>query len=138
MSYWVFKLGLLPQRFWVFGFSILDMHYFVIIIFNTRCIELDHRWVRNWIHRLMGVNLYEVLIIQTIGTLNCYVPICVVTLIHVCLLLWSTKNIVNFISSNEFRNFTYRILQPKKREKKKKNTITKSKSKALQKTILEH
>lgn len=50
----------------------------------------------------MGLNLYEVFIIQTIRTLNCYVPICVVILIYVCLLLWLTKNIVNFISSNEF------------------------------------
>ena len=86
--------------------------------------------------KLNSQNLYEVLIIQTIGTLTCYVPICVVILIHVCLLLWSTKNIVNLyhpmnlgISHIEFATKKKKRTQsqnrsPRHRKRRSGNTST--------------
>ena len=61
----VFKLGLLPLQvedssiiFFSFWLLVSDLHYFLIIViyyyFHMWCVELDHGWIRIWIHRLMS------------------------------------------------------------------------------------
>ena len=84
----VSKLGLLPLEvedssifFFCFWLLVLDLHYFFIIIILMRRIA---SWVN---YKLIMNSQIDGVRCRLLDALHFYVPICVMSLIHVCSLL---------------------------------------------------
>ena len=89
----VSKLGLLPLEvedssifFFCFWLLVLDLHYFVIIIIIIIIILM--RRIASWVNYKLIVNSQiDGVRCRLLDALNFYVPICAMSLIHVCSLL---------------------------------------------------
>ena len=90
----VFKLGLLPLEvedssifFFCFWLLVLDLHYFVIVIVIIIIIILMRR-IASWVnYKLIMNSQIDGVRCRLLDALNFYVPICAMSLIHVCSLL---------------------------------------------------
>ena len=90
----VSKLGLLPLEvedssilFFCFWLLVLDLHYFVIIIIIIIIIILMRR-IASWVnYKLIMNSQIDGVRCRLLDALNFYVPICAMSLIHVCSLL---------------------------------------------------
>ena len=88
----VSKLGLLPLEvedssilFFCFWLLVLDLHYFVIIII---IIIILMRRIASWVnYKLIMNSQIDGVRCRLLDALNFYVPICAMSLIHVCSLL---------------------------------------------------
>ena len=89
----VSKLGLLPLEvedssilFFCFWLLVLDLHYFVIIIIIIIIILM--RRIASWVnYKLIMNSQIDGVRCRLLDALNFYVPICAMSLIHVCSLL---------------------------------------------------
>ena len=96
----VSKLGLLPLEvedssifFFCFWLLVLDLHYFVIIIIIIIIILM--RRIASWVnYKLIMNSQIDGVRCRLLDALNFYVPICAMSLIHVCSLLWLTQKIL--------------------------------------------
>ena len=90
----VFKLGLLPLEvedssifFFCFWLLVLDLHYFVIVIVIIIIIILMRR-IASWMnYKLIMNSQIDGVRCRLLDALKFYVPICAMSLIHVCSLL---------------------------------------------------
>ena len=90
-----FKLGLLPLEvedssifFFCFWILVLDLHFFVVII-----IIIPMRRIGSWVNHKLNSQIDGVRC-RLLDALHFYVPIYVMSLIHVCSLLWLNQKIL--------------------------------------------
>ena len=92
-----FILGLLPLEvenssifFFCFWLLVLDLHCFVVIII---IIIIPMHRIGSWVNYKLNSKIDGVRC-RLLDALHFYVPICVMSLIHVCSLLWLTQKIL--------------------------------------------